>query len=219
LVNAFQFAVGLLLVSVTSVTRLFEERVAGSLDVLLVTPLSTSSIVWGKWWATYRTVLLLTVLPTTLACRFGGSNGRSEWNTGALALPLFVALMLVYGAFVTSLGLALATWVRRLAVAVGLSVGIYLLLAVGSLLVLGDSKVSAVSPWFGVAELTYAVAGKDDVRGQTIFLMVTYALAAAALASATRESFDRCLGRVEGHFPLERPPSPPGRAGPEQEDG
>ena len=35
IVNAFQVAIGLLLVSVTSVTSLQEERVRGSLDVLL----------------------------------------------------------------------------------------------------------------------------------------------------------------------------------------
>ena len=88
---------GLLLVSVTSVTRLFEEAgVAGSLDVLLVTPLPTPGIVSGKWWATYRTVVLLAVLRDgRLACRFGGSDGSGTW-----ALPLLVTLMLAYGAFV-----------------------------------------------------------------------------------------------------------------------
>ena len=69
LVNAFQVSIGLLLVSVTSVTSLQEERVRGSLDVLLTTPLSTVQIFWGKWWGSFRLVLLLTVLPTFLASR------------------------------------------------------------------------------------------------------------------------------------------------------
>src|SRR5262249_11915851 len=63
LVNAFQYSIGLLLVSVTSVTCLFEERVRGSLDVLLATPLPTSSIVWGKWWGAFRNALLVMVIP------------------------------------------------------------------------------------------------------------------------------------------------------------
>ena len=53
-VNAFVYSIGLLLVSVTSVTSLFEERVRGSLDVLMATPLSTGSIVYGKWWGAFR---------------------------------------------------------------------------------------------------------------------------------------------------------------------
>jgi ABC-type transport system involved in multi-copper enzyme maturation permease subunit len=206
-VNAFQFAIGLLLVSVTSVTRLFEERVAGSLDVLLVTPLPTASIVSGKWWATYRTVVLLTVLPTALACWFGRIDGDSEWNTGA-SLPLLVTLMLAYGAFVTSLGLALATWVRRFGVAVGLSVATYLLLAAGSVLVLGDSPLATISPWYGVGELTYAVSEGHYKPARGVLFFVIYTVAAAVLTWATRESFDRCLGRVEGHYPLGRPPLP-----------
>ena len=214
-VNAFQFAIGLLLVSVTSVTRLFEERVAGSLDVLLVTPLPTPSIVSGKWWATYRTVVLLAVLPTALACRFGGSDGRAaRW-----ALPLLVTLMLAYGAFVTSLGLALATWVRRFGVAVGLSVAIYLLLAAGSVLVLGDSPLATISPWYGVGELTYGVSGGHCKPARGVLFVVVYAVAAAILLSAIRGTFDRCLGRVEGHYPLGHPAPPPSCAGPEQEHG
>ena len=180
-VNAFQFAIGLLLVSVTSVTRLFEERVAGSLDVLLVTPLPTPSIVSGKRWATYRTVVLLAVLPTALACRFGGSDGSGTW-----ALPLLVTLMLAYGAFVTSLGLALATWVRRFGVAVGLSVAIYLLLAAGSVLVLGDGPLATISPWYGVGELTYGVSGGHYKPARGVLFVVVYAVAAAILLSAIR---------------------------------
>jgi ABC-type transport system involved in multi-copper enzyme maturation permease subunit len=215
--NATPFAIGLLLVSVTSVTRLFEERVAGSLDVLLTTPLPTSSIVSGKWWATYRTVLLLTVLPTALACRFGGSDGGGEWGTAAWALPFLVALILAYGAFFTSLGLALATWVRRFSVAVGLSVSIYLLLAAGPVLLLGDGPLATISPWYGVGDLTYGVSGGHYKPAQGILFVVVYAVAAGILLSAIRGTFDRCLGRVEGHYPLGRPLPPSGRAGTEQE--
>src|SRR5262249_19191358 len=49
LLVALEAAIGFLLMSLTSATSLAEERARGSLDVLLSTPLSTPSIVWGKW--------------------------------------------------------------------------------------------------------------------------------------------------------------------------
>ncbi len=53
---------GMLMLSATAPTALAEERARGSLDVLLATPLSTRSIVLGKWWGTYRRVLVLAVM-------------------------------------------------------------------------------------------------------------------------------------------------------------
>lgn len=61
--NGFQAGIGLLLLSVSAATALAEERVRGNLDVLLATPLSTRSIVWGKWWGTFRAVPLLAIAP------------------------------------------------------------------------------------------------------------------------------------------------------------
>src|SRR5262249_41584810 len=129
----------------------------------------TSSIFWGKWWGSFRAAILVAVLPTALACWAAGRSWL-EWSddplymrlhdssqTG-LFIALLVALMLAYGAFVTSLGLALATRVRRFEVAVGLSVAIYLLLAAGSLPILGNSWLASVSPWQGVGELTNALS-------------------------------------------------------------
>ncbi len=52
--NTFQVAVGLLLLSVSAATSLAEERVRGSLDVLMSTPLSTREILAGKWWGSFR---------------------------------------------------------------------------------------------------------------------------------------------------------------------
>ena len=54
LMNAFQVSLGLLLLSVGAATSLAEERVRGSLDVLLSTPMSTRSILAGKWWGSFR---------------------------------------------------------------------------------------------------------------------------------------------------------------------
>ena len=54
--SAFQVALGLLLLSVSAATSLAEERVRGSLDILLSTPMSTRSILAGKWWGTFRQI-------------------------------------------------------------------------------------------------------------------------------------------------------------------
>ena len=127
-VSAFMVSIGLLMVSVTSATALAEERSQGSLDVLMATPLATRDIVLGKWRGAYRIVPRLAILPGVLA--FGTALGRESWTAAVAFAALIVALVLAYGAVVTSLGLALATWQPRLGRAVGLSVSAYLTLAV-----------------------------------------------------------------------------------------
>ena len=64
---------GLLMLSATAPTALAEERVRGSLDVLLTTPLSTRSIVIAKWWGAYRSVLLMTLMPLYVVIFLAGS--------------------------------------------------------------------------------------------------------------------------------------------------
>ena len=113
-ISGFVTSIGLLLLSVSAVTSLAEERAMGSLDVLLATPLPTSSIIWGKWWGAYRTVPLLAILPLMVAVTIAYQTG------GWLGPPLVVGIILAYGAAVTSLGLALATWVGRLSLALAL---------------------------------------------------------------------------------------------------
>jgi ABC-type transport system involved in multi-copper enzyme maturation permease subunit len=207
-VNAFQFSIGLLLASILSVTSLFEERARGSLELLLSTPLPTSTIVWGKWLGTFRTAVKVTLLPAVLLCCLAV---QQQWSDPArvsdwLQIGLGVTLMLAYGAAVTSLGLALATWVRRFGVAVGLSVVAYVLITGGTVLVMlaiGPGppvrELGVVSPWFGVGEMTFEMGGQGGNEvpiGCWLGWLVFYALAALALAVATRATFDRCLGRI-----------------------
>jgi ABC-type transport system involved in multi-copper enzyme maturation permease subunit len=207
-VSAFQYSIGLLLVCITSVTGLFEERVRGSLDVLLTTPLPTSSIVWGKWWGAYRGALLVMIIPLGTACCLVGTAtspfGRPADPFERLSLTLLLAgLMCAYGAAVTSLGLALATWVKRFGVAVGLSAAIYLLVTGGAVLVIlvirggRDAEVLAVvSPWFGAGELTWEIGEGGPVHtGWKLVWGILYVIVAVGLALATRATFDRCMGR------------------------
>src|SRR5262249_45280158 len=118
-------AFGLLLLTVGSVTSLADERASGTLDLLLTTPLPTRSIVLGKWWGSYRTVLWVAVLPLLLAA------GAVEHAPGWVPVLVLAAILLVFGGAVTSLGLALATWVRRTVLALSVGVVLYVLVTVG----------------------------------------------------------------------------------------
>src|SRR5947199_1629228 len=66
-ISGAHVSAGLLLLSISAVPTLAEERQRGSLDVLLATPLSTRSIVLGKWWGAFRGVPPLAVLPVLIA--------------------------------------------------------------------------------------------------------------------------------------------------------
>ena len=92
-----QSVLGLMLLSVQAPTALGEERVRGSLDVLMAAPISTRAIVWGKWMGTYRVALGLAVLPGVAAAviaatcpdvspRFGRSRPGSR--SGRSARPI-----------------------------------------------------------------------------------------------------------------------------------
>jgi ABC-type transport system involved in multi-copper enzyme maturation permease subunit len=205
-VNAFQFSIGLLLVNITAVASLFEERASGTLGVLMATPLSTSSIVWGKWLASFRVVLLVMLLPALLASGVLVTHPRSG---GVDALGLLIALMFAYGAFSNSLGLALATWLPRFGVAMGVTVSLYALLAAGPVLLVlavghrgGNSMdgFANLSPWWGVGETTARISQRifHENFGWKICWLVLYGAAALALTQATLWTFDRCIGRASG---------------------
>ena len=123
--NVVQVSIGLLLLSVGAATSLAEERARGSLDVLLSTPMSTRSILAGKWWGTFRGVLWVAIWPAATTIFLAASTGY--WTTYIALL----GLLLAYGAAITSLGLALATWVSRVGRAIALCVAIYVVSMIG----------------------------------------------------------------------------------------
>jgi len=149
-VGGFQATFGLLLVSLTAPTVLAEERERGSLDVLMTTPLSTDRIVLAKWWGAFRVVPALALLPAIGAIFIAAGEPNlargvvrvgpspAPWSTidrfACGSLP--VAALLVQGAAVTSVGVALATWFRRLGRAVAVSVTGYAFYAIGWVLCL-----------------------------------------------------------------------------------
>jgi ABC-type transport system involved in multi-copper enzyme maturation permease subunit len=237
-VNAWQVAIGLLLLSVSAATSLAEERDRGSLEVIMTTPLTTQEIVWGKWWGTYAMVPRLAILPIWVAA------GAAMVSDGGIGLILMIALILAYSAAITSVGLALATWVPRLGRVIAISVMAYVLIAAGwpvllqALLTLPAFQpmgrqpadldgLSLASPFFGVYATTewasrlsfvsYAfsplVSRAPLAHGNLfwpLFWIAAYSAVAAVLLAATMHSFDRCMGRIVDRSELWSPY--PGRA-------
>ena len=213
IINAFQVAIGLLLVSVTSVTSLQEERVRGSLDVLLTTPLSTLEVFWGKWWGSFRIVFSLTILPTVVASGLfvreflfeGGSATFSHVRARSFVLmPLIICC---YGAAIVSIGLALGIWIKRPSRAMAASVFAYVGLTVG-LIFLGallSPRSGPPFPALGSSFLGAAMLTQDCLepfRMRETFVpalmlwCVIYAAGSACVSLAAYRSFDRCLGRM-----------------------
>jgi ABC-type transport system involved in multi-copper enzyme maturation permease subunit len=202
--NGFQAGIGLLLLSVSAATAFAEERVRGSLDVVLATPLTTRSILWGKWWGAYRNVPLMTILPLFVSAILARHTGH--W-VGPL---LIVGLILAYGAALTSLGLAVATWVSRVGRALAVCVTAYVLVTVGSIpmamLLARDSigpGLAAASPFWGTGYFSAMIGGTAGPSERwygavawSFVWIVVYSGIALSLWAVTLKTFDRCLGRI-----------------------
>jgi ABC-type transport system involved in multi-copper enzyme maturation permease subunit len=238
-----QFLFGLMILSGLAPTSLAEERMRGSLDVLMTTPMSTRSILWGKWLGTYRIVLGLAILPGIASVIVACMAPAVPTRLGAAGLPtpglvrlnlidriaapgLVVGEMLSYGAAITSMGLALATWVPRLGRAIAINVVIFVLIAIGwpflfqSVishplqewllrswgLMSADTRwiqtgMMVISPFLApMITLEWLVEYHPNDRWKFwLFALAWCALAwafAAAMFLAALRSFDRCLGRM-----------------------
>jgi ABC-type transport system involved in multi-copper enzyme maturation permease subunit len=208
--NAVQVSIGLLLLSVASATSLAEERVRGSLDVLLSTPISTRSILAGKWWGGFRCALNVVIWPAATTAFLAYESGY--W----IHYGLLLVQVMAYGAAITSLGLAVATWVSRLGRAIALCISIYVVLAavwpilvvviVGSApdydiisFLMGDPPYGAMFGTMPVAKVNMRFAGdlsRENMLVWTITWIVVHAGVAGFLYLATLATFDHCLGRI-----------------------
>jgi ABC-type transport system involved in multi-copper enzyme maturation permease subunit len=200
-VNGFQVFAGLLIVSVTAATTLADERVRGSLDVLMTTPISTGQIVWGKWLGTFRMVPALAFLPALVA--LGGVwMDTKMWPI----VGLIILYILCAGAVVTSFGLVMAMRCPRLGRAVALTVTIYALIGVGwlfaALMLFGPhgEGIAMASPfvWSAVvtSELIHWHLGMRNLGWGILWTFVCGG-SAIALLVIILSNFDRLMGRVE----------------------
>ena len=201
IVNGFQVAVGLLLLSVTAATSLAEERARGSLDLLLSTPLSTRQIVVGKWLGAFRVVPMLAILPALLIsaeiyvadtqelvagrddgrfCALCGRGGYQSWPGDGHAI------------FASGPGHRN----DRDGVRAGHGrVGPFAALMYGP----PSQRLILASPMFWALMSTMGAAQTRmrSLFGGAFFWIIFYALCAAALLLTTLTSFDRRLGRID----------------------
>ena len=200
-VNAFQVVIAMPLIVIGATTATVEERVSGSLDVLLATPLPTRGIVLAKWWNVFRIVPLLLPPPTLLAIVLARESGRWAF-VGLLAL-----FILSSGAAWTSLGLAISTWVSRLGRALAAAVVLFAVVGLGwPILALtlfgGDAGtgLSMVSPFYGVFNLTFCIEAPYYYHHPAAWglgWIVAHFSIAALLLLATLATFNRAIGRID----------------------
>lgn len=198
--------VGLLLLSVSAATTLAEERVRGSLDILMTTPLPTRRIVLGKWLGGYRGAPWLAVIPGIIALTIAFRTG--QWY-GAF---LVVGSILIEGALIVSLGLWFATLTSRVGRAIGFSVGVYVFFSIGWMFLLvlffpsgprGPANfLGALSPLFNMGLLTDMLNNRGffvyerEVLGAGSFWAVVKLIAAGLIYAITLSGFEKRLGRI-----------------------
>jgi ABC-type transport system involved in multi-copper enzyme maturation permease subunit len=198
---------GLLSLSAVAPMSLSEERQQSSLDVLVVTPLSTRSIVLGKWLGVFRLVPGLTIGPGLVVLALATVYDRVlTIEVRLFHVGLLVATILVHGALITSVGVALATWVKHQSRAISLSVCSFLFVSL-----CWPITAYALAPWryaSGLAALSPITATallidigmiRGDVRSfhfWVSFWDVMVAYGAFGLFVLTVHSFDRCFGRM-----------------------
>jgi ABC-type transport system involved in multi-copper enzyme maturation permease subunit len=217
-----QVLFGLLMLSAAAPMAMSEERQRGSLDVLTATPLSAATIVVGKWWGTFRLVPLLTVGPGLMALALATAKkppapGFVELTLGyrLFAVALLISTIAAHGALLTSVGLALAIWMKRQSRAIAVSVTVFVLVAIAWPTFVNvflayplDEGLALLSPVYDTADFADMLTIRaDHFRGElwwVAFWDIEVTLWAIGLLWLTVGTFDRCVGRI-----AERPgPSP-----------
>jgi ABC-type transport system involved in multi-copper enzyme maturation permease subunit len=201
--SGLQVSIGLLLFGVTLVSGIAHERINGSLEVLLTTPLSTWTIVWGKWLASLRSLFPFLLLPLLVTVCMG--LGKGAW----FAILIFVCLTVSYGGALIGLGLLLATWIRRPGQAIAILVTLYVSITVGWLLIIMEilqhsvatDGMAMASPFYGPGDLTYEISeGHNNLPSITawgIGWAAVYSGMAGFLLMLTKTGhFESRLGRA-----------------------
>jgi ABC-type transport system involved in multi-copper enzyme maturation permease subunit len=215
-VNGGQVAIGLLLLGVWSATSLAEERMRGSLDLLMCSPLSTWQIVKGKWLGAFRAAPLLAILPSVVIGAIAYTADRSV----LIAVCCMFTYVLCAGAAVTSLGVLMAIWFSRVGRAVSITVAVYASIAVGWLFVAASviagpyREVRAMaSPFFCAGKMTddFGTRGDNSFNEWVIFWTAAALLVGVAMLRKAARDFDRRLGRIEEPLVALGRPSPAAR--------
>ena len=227
--SILQVLFGLLMLSAMASTSMSEERQRGSLDVLAATPLSSRAIVLGKWWGTFRLVPLLALGPGLWALALATARqlfppgGTPVYLSGLVlryqlcGAALLVGTILAHGAVLTSVGLALATWIKRPGRAIAISVCVFVLAGVawpvlvkvyltrsGNL----SSGIAALSPIWVATQLGEHLAHSSHRLPEFLWWVAFWDIAVVSLAVGLLWLTVRTFDQGFGAFPnsLERLP-------------
>ncbi len=217
---------GLLMLAAVAPTSMAEERQRGSLDILAATALSTRAIVVGKWLGTFRFAAFMAVGPGLLALAMATGESKSSYGFGpglppeyyqeiSLGARIFgvgvvVATILSHGALITSIGLALAVWIKRQSRAIAFSVGLFVLVTAAwpifaSIIFSGSGwrgqSIASLSPVVACVNFLnffgrrwYAYAG--EILWWASFWAVEVFIVAMGLLCLTVRTFDVCFDRI-----------------------
>src|SRR5262249_32710532 len=155
------------------------------------------------WRGAFRRIPLIAILPVLNVTFLAIGTHRFQ------ASGLMIAAILAYGAWVTSLGLLLATWIKRLGRAVATSAAIYALITAGWLAIVSIvartgrdtfEMLGCASPFFGPGELAFETGRNYNNEGIRCFgylagWSVFYTVLAFVLYALTLLAFHRCFGR------------------------
>ena len=182
--SAVQVPFGFIMLSAVAPMSMSEERQRGSLDLLAATALSSREIVVGKWLGAYRMVVLLTIGPGLVAIALATAAkapptvmpgispiyyteiSRAECWLGAAMVFLTV---LAHGSLITSVGLALAMWIKRQDRAIGMGVFAFVFVAMGWPILVQfrpeSQGLSYLSPLVSLMVLISVVSDSTSSRG------------------------------------------------------
>jgi hypothetical protein len=157
--------------------------------------------VWGKFWGTYRFVPVLALLPMLVI----GAGVNRNGHAGHLVLA--VALILAYGAALTSLGLFMGTWIKRLSRAIISTVSAYVFVTVGWLFLIGGlaqhgrtaEGLMSASPFLSLGAITFEVCAdqlRPELLGWRIFWCGSFAFVSVVLIFVTLATFDMRMSRM-----------------------
>ncbi len=219
-----QLIFGLLMLSAIAPMSMSEERQRGSLDLLATTALSTRAIVIGKWLGSLRLVLLLTLGPGLVALALATAHHapasllvppgmlpdyyvklpRADLLFGA---ALLVTTILVHGALLASIGVAVATWIKRQSRAIAISVGLAVMISAGWPFLVAASRMGMMGQ--GLTCLSPVVVAVDLAdtltmrffHGRQYFWWIAFwdiecTVMALGLLWLTVRTFDGCFGRT-----------------------
>ncbi len=224
-----QLTFGLLMLSAVAPMSMSEESARGSLDLLATTALSTRAIVLGKWLGTLRLVFLLTLGPGLVGLALATAYqspvpvppptgvfpdhyerlSRAELLFGAALLS---ATVVVHGALIAGIGLAMATWIKRQSRAIATSVALAVMLIAGWPILIGVSRMGM--PGQGMMCLSPVVAANSlaetlllrHIRFRTFLWWIAFwdiasIVMALGLLWLTVRTFDGCFGRMPERAP------------------